>query len=300
MAARDTLGDVGATAAFGTEIRPPVERSSLQQVAVVNAERVKQALRAIEEYARLLSLPVAQLVGAIRYEWYTLEKACNVVAESGPRLSSVRLYVLIDGGPSECAFAERAQTLIEAGVDAFQFRDKKLDDRTLLARARLLRRVIDVRSPLTAHQSQRPLLILNDRADLAVLARADGVHVGQDELEVRDVRRIVGPQMLIGVSTHSIEQARRAVLDGANYIGCGPVFPSYTKHFDDYPGVDFLRQVAAEISLPAFAIGGITRENLALVLSTGCTRVAVSGAITTKADAAIVEVASILTALRVE
>jgi len=119
---------------------------------------------------------------------------------------------------------------------------------------------------------------MNDRPDLAVLACADGVHVGQKELDVRDVRRIVGPNLLIGVSTHTIEQARQAVLDGANYIGCGPTFPSGTKYFDHFPGLDFLRQVAAEISLPAFAIGGITRENLADVLATGFTRVAVGGA----------------------
>jgi thiamine-phosphate pyrophosphorylase len=94
-----------------------------------------------------------------------------------------------------------------------------------------------------------------------VLCRADGVHVGQEELTIRDVRQIVGPEMLVGVSTHSIEQARQAVLDGASYLGCGPTFPSETKHFDHFPGLDFLRQVAAEISLPAFAIGGITLEH---------------------------------------
>jgi thiamine-phosphate pyrophosphorylase len=85
--------------------------------------------------------------------------------------------------------------------------------------------------------------------------------------------------MLIGVSTHTIEQARQAVLEGASYIGCGPTFPSGTKHFDDFAGPDFLRQVAAEIALPAFAIGGIKLENLPQVLATGFTRVAIGGAI---------------------
>jgi thiamine-phosphate pyrophosphorylase len=121
---------------------------------------------------------------------------------------------------------------------------------------------------------------------VALLARADGVHLGQEELTVHDARQIVGPEMLIGVSTHTIEQARQAVLDGASYLGCGPVFPSDTKRFDRYPGLEFLRQVAAEISLPAFAIGGITLENLPQVLATGCRRVAVSGAIANSPDAA--------------
>jgi thiamine-phosphate pyrophosphorylase len=88
----------------------------------------------------------------------------------------------------------------------------------------------------------------------------------------------------VGVSTHTIEQARQAVLDGANYLGCGPTFPSGTKHFDEFPGLGFLRQVAAEIALPAFAIGGITAENVPQVLTTGFTRVAVSGAIAASRD----------------
>ena len=84
---------------------------------------------------------------------------------------------------------------------------------------------------------------------------------------------------LIGVSTHSIEQARQAVLDGANYIGIGPTFPSGTKHFDAFPGLDLLRAVSAEIRLPAFAIGGITLDNLPKILAAGIPRIAVSGAI---------------------
>jgi thiamine-phosphate pyrophosphorylase len=125
---------------------------------------------------------------------------------------------------------------------------------------------------------------MNDRPDLAVLARADGVHVGQEEVSVKDARSIVGPDMLVGVSTHSIEQARQAVLDGANYIGVGPTFPSGTKRFAQFPGVELLRAVAEEIRLPAFAIGGIERANLAEVLAAGFTRIAVSRAISSAAD----------------
>jgi thiamine-phosphate pyrophosphorylase len=94
----------------------------------------------------------------------------------------------------------------------------------------------------------------------------------------------------VGVSTHSIEQAREAVLEGANYIGCGPTFPSTTKDFGRFAGVEFLTQVASEISLPAFAIGGITLDNLPQVRATGFQRVAVQGAIAATEDpAGIVE-----------
>jgi thiamine-phosphate pyrophosphorylase len=125
----------------------------------------------------------------------------------------------------------------------------------------------------------RTLVVVNDRPDIAVLADADGVHLGQDDLRVKDARAIVGPRRLIGVSTHSIEQARAAVLDGANYLGVGPTFPSRTKSFDAFPGLDFVRQVAAEIRLPAFAIGGIEATNVGEVVAAGLRRVAVGSAV---------------------
>jgi thiamine-phosphate pyrophosphorylase len=241
----------------------------------------------MEECLKLADPAAAVQLEALRYRTYTLAKAWVTTADSQQRMEAARLYVLVDGKGSECEFAEQVTTLIRAGVDVIQFRDKSLDDRTLLSRARLLRRVIDESSvthhlPLTTYPppdtSHEPLLIINDRPDIAVLARADGVHVGQEELPVHEVRQIVGTEMLIGVSTHTIEQARQAVLDGANYIGCGPVFPSATKQFDHFPGLEFLRQVAEEIALPAFAIGGITLQNVPQVFAAGSQRVAVRSA----------------------
>jgi thiamine-phosphate pyrophosphorylase len=93
----------------------------------------------------------------------------------------------------------------------------------------------------------------------------------------------MGPRRLIGVSTHSIDQARAAVLNGANYLGVGPTFPSPTKAFEQFPGLEFVRQVAAEIRLPAFAIGGITLQNIEEVREAGISRVAVASAVTAAA-----------------
>jgi thiamine-phosphate pyrophosphorylase len=92
--------------------------------------------------------------------------------------------------------------------------------------------------------------------------------------------------MLVGVSTHTLDQARKAALEGANYIGAGPTFPSKTKSFDKFPGLELLRAIAAEIRLPTFAIGGINAGNLSEVLATGVTRVAISGAVVNSADPA--------------
>ena len=127
---------------------------------------------------------------------------------------------------------------------------------------------------------------MNDRPDLAILSHADGVHLGQTDLAVKEVRQLVGANCLVGVSTHNIEQARQAVLDGANYLGVGPVFPSRTKSFQQFPGLPFLQQVACEVRLPAFAIGGINLENAGSVLESGIGRLAVAAAVTEAADMA--------------
>jgi thiamine-phosphate pyrophosphorylase len=205
--------------------------------------------------------------------------------------------VLIDGRGSEAEFAALVREFVAAGVGILQLRDKSLPVRELVERARLLvQSVRDLGASSSPDQAwsglaganaprRSPLAIINDRPAVAAAVDADGVHVGQDDFTVKDARAVVGPRKLIGVSTHSLEQARQAVLDGANYIGVGPTFPSTTKKFDAFPGLELLRAVAAEIRLPAFAIGGINADNVADVAATGFTRVAVSGAVTSAASA---------------
>jgi thiamine-phosphate pyrophosphorylase len=127
---------------------------------------------------------------------------------------------------------------------------------------------------------------MNDRTDLAVACQADGVHLGQDEMPVEHARRMIGEHGLVGVSTHSLEQASSAGRQGADYLGVGPVFPSGTKEFASFPGLELLRQVSGRTPVPAFAIGGIGLENVARVLETGFGRIAVSGAVCRSADPA--------------
>jgi thiamine-phosphate pyrophosphorylase len=271
LAARETQFDVGTDVATAGEM----QREGMGHVLTANFTRLQESLRALEEFGKLLDPAMAAAIEQLRYRTYTLHRAVEITRASRQRLAHARLYVLVDGRPSIEEFDALVRDLVLAGVDVLQLRDKRLDDRTLLDRARLLRELT---------MDSQTLFVMNDRPDLAVLARADGVHVGQEELSVKDVRSLVGPRMLIGVSTHSIQQARAAVLDGADYIGVGPTFPSGTKEFDVFPGLDLVRAVSAEITLPAFAIGGITAENAAEVLAAGATRVAVSGAITQAAN----------------
>jgi thiamine-phosphate pyrophosphorylase len=273
LAARETQADVG------TELTTLSEqhRGNIAGVVQASFARVQEAYRSLEEFGKLANAEMAGRFKQLRYRAYTLERAVEITRGSSERLAAVRLYVLIDGRGSPEEFERLVVSLIQPGVHAIQLRDKQLPDRELLARARQLR-ILTWETPV--------LCVINDRPDIAALAGADGVHVGQDEISVKDARQIVGTKALVGVSTHSIEQARQAVLDGANYIGVGPTFPSDTKAFEQFPGLDLLRAVAAEIRLPAFAIGGITPQSLREVLATGFTRVAVSGAVFAAADPA--------------
>ena len=273
---RDSVGDVGRT----IQTQAEYQRADDQSVLKANLTRVQQSLRAIEEFTKTVDPAVSKHVEQLRYRSYTLEKAILVMRLSIDSLSEASLYVLIDGAQwkqSPQSFEQHVVELIGAGVDLIQFRDKSMSDRDHVIIGKKL-------TELTRSTSSR--WIMNDRADLALATDADGVHLGQDDLGVADARRMVGASKLIGVSTHNIEQAQQAVIDGANYIGVGPVFASGTKSFDNFVSVDLLKSVAAEIKLPAFAIGGIDLSNIDSVVEAGIARVAVSGAVCRAADPA--------------
>jgi thiamine-phosphate pyrophosphorylase len=266
-AARDALHDVGTGVTAAGEGR----RDSLHQVCAASIKRTEQSLRSLEEYGKLADGQFAAAIESLRYRLYTLEKAIDVGRSSRERLEGVRLCVLTDGRASPADFESLVAAMIEARVPMIQLRDKRLDDRELIDRARLLRQLT---------RSSPTLTVINDRPDIAAAVGADGVHLGQQDLPLKDARAVVGTAMLIGISTHNLDQARTAVLDGANYLGAGPTFASQTKNFDQFAGLEYLRELAAEVRLPTFAIGGITAENLPSVLATGIARVAVGSSIT--------------------
>lgn len=270
--ARDAQSDV----ARHTRLDSEDQRESIEQVAAASFQRVFQALRALEEYGKVVDPSFGSHCKQLRYDCYGLEKA--LFAQPHPlhdKLTQARLYVLLPGFESARELVACAEAVLEGGGDILQLRDKTLTDRELLDRGKALRATTAERGGL---------LVVNDRPDLAVLLEADGVHVGQSELPVAEVRKIVGPNMLVGVSTHSIAEAEQAAADGASYLGAGPTFPTATKQFQAFPGLEFLRQVARKIALPVFAIGGVNHSNLPQVLETGIRRVAVSSALLTASD----------------
>ena len=262
IAARDTQNDVGCEIQLDSE----VVRDSNEDVVRSNLARVQQSLRTLEEYGKTVSVDFAQTIEGLRYKTYTLEKAVLTTILSCRNLEQARLYVLTDARIESGDFEILVKQLVEAKVDLIQLREKQLNDRQLVEVGLQL-------SELTRDTATR--WIMNDRADLAVAAGADGVHVGQDDLSVAAARQIVGATRMVGVSTHRLEQAQQAVLQGANYIGVGPVFPSQTKQFDSHVGLDLVRKVAAEIQLPAFAIGGVNQRNIGEIVEAGLCRAAV-------------------------
>jgi thiamine-phosphate pyrophosphorylase len=268
IASRDTRDDVG------THIMTPSEqvRENPRAVLTANFKRVAEALRTLEEYGKLIDVWLAGRFEVLRYDVYTLEKLTLTAVHAYRALGEARLMVLVGGLPTFGDLTWVVGEALAGGADVIQLREKNHSDRELLSRAREVR-------ILTAQAKAR--FILNDRPDLARLAGADGVHLGQDDISVRDARRVVGPSLLIGVSTHNRAQLDAAILSGAGYLGVGPVFPSATKDFSEpeLAGLAYVQSAAETTNLPWFAIGGITEANVDRVLQAGATRIAVSAAV---------------------
>lgn len=185
------------------------------------------------------------------------------------RLVLPKLYVILDAALIPSDELELALKLADAGVRLLQYRNKSASPR----------KVFEASKRLASHLvSQGASFIVNDRPDTAALTAATGVHVGQDDLDVEASRRVVGTDRWVGVSTHNLEQFRRAVATSADYIAVGPIFPTATKaNPDPTIGVDFVKSVRGLTEKPIVAIGGITLENAAQVVQSGADSVAVIG-----------------------
>lgn len=192
-------------------------------------------------------------------------------------LDRLHLCVITDArlvpGRDHVAIAGAA---LRGGADMIQLRDKEGDLRALLPQAREIQALC---------RSRGALFIVNDRLDLALAAGADGVHVGQEDLPAEAARPLLGPGRILGVSTHSREQAEAAQAGGADYIGFGPLFATGTKITGYAPrGLDALRAIRAAVHLPILAIGGINLENVAGVIAAGATAPAVISAVAAAPD----------------
>ncbi len=183
------------------------------------------------------------------------------------KLHLPRLYAIVDTASLAVhSAADFVKELLEGGVTLIQYRNKTGSAQPMLEEARILRRLV----------GERAALILNDRADLALAADCAGVHLGQDDLSAEGARVVAGDRLLIGVSTHSLEQVCAADAGPADYLAIGPVFATASKERPDpVVGVEGVRAARAATRKPLVAIGGITRENCRSVIDAGADAVAV-------------------------
>jgi len=273
---RDTAQDVG------TQIFTVAEsiRRDISDVVIANSRRVQEALRSLEEYGKLVAPAFAGKIKQIRYRSYTLQRELSSITGTIPspnqhearvrKLQNAVLYVLITESLCRLPWQRVVEATLRGGADVLQLREKHLSDREILRRARWT---------ADACLDAGCLFIVNDRSDVAVAVDADGVHVGQDELSISDARAVLRSGQILGVSTHTLLQAQAASMDGADYIGVGPTFPTATKLFSEFPGLELVTEVSRNLQIPAFVIGGVGIENIKVVRQAGGTRVALSSSI---------------------
>jgi len=192
--------------------------------------------------------------------------------------SDFELYVITASSnhPGKDLVEVMEQTLI-GGADILQLRNKTGPWESVLQEAAALRELT---------RKYGVPFIVNDYVDIAIQVDADGVHIGQDDMPVAEARRLLGPGKLIGVSTHSLEQALKAERDGADYIGVGPVYPTDTKPGRAAVTTSYVTEAAEHIRIPFVAIGGITLDNADLVLEAGARRLCAVSAIVGSEDPA--------------
>lgn len=269
---RDTSGDVGTIITTESEM----SRSGVGDIAIAAGKRLSEALRVIEEAGKTIDLQVARRIESLRYRAYDLEQRLTLRLGSG-RARQWRLCLLLTQSMCRRPWREVLSAAIDGGVDCVQVREKEMDCGELAAHVR----------EVIAIARQRDIsVIVNDRADVALATGADGVHLGQGDLSVHDVRRLAGRTLIVGVSTHDLMEADRAVNDGADYCGVGAMFASSTKQRAT-SGLAYLRQFIERYpEMPHLAIGGITPENVGKVHAAGAKGVAVSAAICEAQDPA--------------
>lgn len=261
-AARDTPGDLGTQLTHTRE----EQRQTVTAVLQANFCRIQEALRVLEEYGKIDSPEMAAACKQMRYQVYGLESQLTG-NHRHQKLGRSLLYLVTSASDRLFYVVEAA---LQGGLTLVQYRDKTTDDLVRLQTAEKL-----------CHLCHRydALFLVNDRVDLALAVGADGVHLGQQDMPVATARQLLGSQRIIGRSTTNPDEMQRAIQEGADYIGVGPVYETPTKAGKAAAGLEYVRYAATHAPLPWFAIGGINGDNVNDVLQSGAERVAIVRAI---------------------
>lgn len=266
-AARDTPNDTGTALTHAQE----AVRTGVTQVLQANFCRVQEALRSLEEYGKIYRPEMAAACKQWRYQIYALESEI-MGHQRFQQLRKAQLYLVTAPSPDLLPIVEAA---LKGGLPLVQYREKQGDD---------CDRLVIVRQLKALCQKYGALFLINDRVDLALAVDADGVHLGQQDLPIATARQLLGSHRIIGRSTTNPEEMAKALAEGADYIGVGPVYATPTKPDKAVAGLDYVRYAAANSPVPFFAIGGIDGQNLGDVMAAGGDRVAVVRALMQAAD----------------
>ena len=268
---RDVAGDVGMnTVAAGQE-----KEKGLPLALVANARRAQESLRTLEEITKTQDITPRldpERFKQARFNLYTIERELLSKLLRKDKVKQISgLHAIIDTEALKGrSHLEVARQIIHGGAKAIQLRDKVTNKKELLSLAGKL-------GALCAEHSV--LFIINDYLDLALAVNADGLHLGQHDLPIKVARRLLAIDKILGCSTTTVDQALSAQSEGADYIAVGSIYPTPSKETAVIVGLDRLRQVRKAVSLPIVAIGGITKDNAAEVISGGADSVAVISAI---------------------
>lgn len=280
LLSRDTINDVGVNIenpSKNAQTHPNQQHLPLQKIFKSNIKRLQQALRTLAEYS--VNNDETEIYEKLRYNSYTLEKIMwDKLKEkyNQIKLAEKKLYLVTnsDKFESEDDFLNAVASALKGGVDILQLREKNKSAKEIISLGKKIKELCSLYDAT---------FIVNDRVDIALSIGADGVHLGQDDMDINSARELIkntrGSDFIIGISTHAPEQALKASEQGADYIGVGPLYETPTKAGREAVGLEYATWAAENISIPAFGIGGVDLENLDEVLNTGIQRIAVVRAI---------------------
>jgi len=268
LAARDVQGDPG--------LDPLAKRSreSESGIAAAALKRTQEALRVIEEYAQLHRPAASAAAARARYGAYKAEQDLFVAAPRRRLLRESPVMAIFSNASLREDWREVLASLLGAGCRLFQLREKTGSARNF---ADFGRAFLDM--------AGESLTIVNDRPDIASAIGAAGVHIGQEDLPLPQTRAIMGPAAIVGLSTHSVAEAKDAEQAGADYVGLGAMFHTDTKKVQFTAGPEMIPRV--QLAIPVFCIGGITRANVAELAGHGARHIAVSSALLSASDPAV-------------
>ncbi len=269
LGARDARGDIGSD----MDVKSETKSKDIIEIITANAKRVQESLRVLEELAKISELKLnTENYRKARFELYTVEKELIgklLRQEKTKRVTG--LYAVVDTESLKGRQpAKLAEQMMKGGAKIIQLRCKEGSIKEFLTIASDLKKI---------YNKNRILFIVNDSLEVALAVKADGLHVGQEDLPVKEARQLMPVDMILGCSVGNVKEALKAKADGADYLGVGAIFVTETKTSAKAVGVKRISEIKQVVDLPLVAIGGINKDNLAEVIKAGADSAAVISAI---------------------